>query len=657
MKPSNLQEPSLPPIEPEPGPRGRLKSMRASLSLPIAIVALAGATIALVVALGRPLLGADPAPTSEPFASPVPTATMTPAPSPTPTLPPGVRRVLVARFGGSDSSFEVAQSVEGALLAALASEGLNGTVQVARLGDEITSHEEARALLEREGADLIIWGRVEADSVRARTTLRERGLPDVQRVHGAPATSSIVFPPELEFYLSRDLGTNMTFLSLATIGQLSLADGDLEAARGHFQSALLAMPAALPREARERGVGIVQFYYGLIALEGGDTLEALQSYSQTARLYGDLTSTYNNRGSVYSALGDYEMAFSEYETVLASEPENVLALENRSLTRLAMGDEDGALLDAERLLTLAPDDPRSANLRGLLLYWREDYAGALEDFERAVALAPASASAQFNVGATLDALGRGAEAIAAYDVLLERYPDDVLALVYRGNAYLGRGLDAQAVTDYDEALKRDLALVYGYQQRAAFYLERGNDSVALVDLETALNIDPEDARTHLLLGHVYAAQGDLPAAENAYDAALELAPENVEALSGRGGVRRASRLFVGAREDLQRALELGGPTPELQFDLGFVYYELGQYEEAAGALKYVVANRPGEAEAYAGLALALDAQIRRDEADETLRRALELDPRMGDLDYLRDELNWSLQARNRLETILRRLEG
>ena len=59
----------------------------------------------------------------------------------------------------------------------------------------------------------------------------------------------------------------------------------------------------------------------------------------------------------------------------------------------------------------------------------------------------------------------------------------------------------------------------------------------------------------------------------------------------------------------------------------------------------------------AGLAIIVDAQIERDEAVTRLQTALDLDERIADSDYLRDELYWSFSAISRLESILRRLDA
>ena len=138
MNLTGSEEPANPPGQPRPGLSARLRRLHSALNLPIATIALLVAVDTLVIVLG--VLSLPPGlsqPAGSPSATPPATPTGLPAPSPTPTLPPGVQRVVIAHFAGSGADFDVARSIEGSLLAALASEGLSADVQVSPVARRI----------------------------------------------------------------------------------------------------------------------------------------------------------------------------------------------------------------------------------------------------------------------------------------------------------------------------------------------------------------------------------------------------------------------------------------------------------------------------------------------------------------------------------------
>lgn len=164
----------------------------------------------------------------------------------------------------------------------------------------------------------------------------------------------------------------------------------------------------------------------------------------------------------------------------------------------------GRLDEAERIyrevLTRAPRNPEALNLLGLICYQNRDAAAAAELIRQAIASDEAPAKYHANLGTALAALGRNAEAEAAYRAALARDPDHADS---HGN--LGVVLERA-----------------GKLEEAIFHCRR------------AAELRPDSPTAHNNLGNALQARGDHAAAVEAYRQALAIDPAYVDALCNLG---------------------------------------------------------------------------------------------------------------------------
>ena len=92
---------------------------------------------------------------------------------------------------------------------------------------------------------------------------------------------------------------------------------------------------------------------------------------------------------------DLKSAQAQYKVVLASQPDNVVALNNLAWVSGELGDPQ-SIAYAERALKLAPQSPQVIDTLGGLLIKKGDLAKGLEYQERAVQLAPNAPSLRVN---------------------------------------------------------------------------------------------------------------------------------------------------------------------------------------------------------------------------------------------------------------------
>lgn len=121
----------------------------------------------------------------------------------------------------------------------------------------------------------------------------------------------------------------------------------------------------------------------------------------------------------------HDSAIAAFDEALALDPDHLVALYQRVNARFAKGELDAARVDCDAALDRLPGQPDLLMLSGAIAASAHDPAGALDAFERARTAKPGLAGIDERIGEQLAFLGRGAEAIAAYDRAIARQPDNV----------------------------------------------------------------------------------------------------------------------------------------------------------------------------------------------------------------------------------------
>lgn len=138
---------------------------------------------------------------------------------------------------------------------------------------------------------------------------------------------------------------------------------------------------------------------GLARERQGHLAEAMADYDKAVETFPDNLTARLNRGAIYRAHGEFDRAIAEFEEVLARDPMNAMALNNRCFTR-AMTQQrlDLALSDCDAALRLSKNDPRTLDSRGFAHLVRGDDGEALNDFDAALKIDPGAAHALYGRG-------------------------------------------------------------------------------------------------------------------------------------------------------------------------------------------------------------------------------------------------------------------
>lgn len=194
-------------------------------------------------------------------------------------------------------------------------------------------------------------------------------------------------------------------------------------------------------------------------------------------------------------------------------------------------------------------------------------------------------------GVTLDALGREAEAIAAYREAVARAPHDADANFNLAVSLLGTGQRAEAVRRLQDALTLQPTFPKALSLLARLEAEAGNAAGAWRYLQPLYEAHPGVPQVARLVADWYrqagdeaARQGDPSAAERNYREGLVAVPDHPELNASLGVQLLTQGRFSAALGPLETLRRLRPEDPQGALFLGQAYAQLNRREEARRVL-------------------------------------------------------------------------
>ena len=169
------------------------------------------------------------------------------------------------------------------------------------------------------------------------------------------------------------------------------------------------------------------------------------------------------RGIARTAIGDkalagedYVEAVQRYDRLIDPNNPNSLALYRRAVALDASGQTDKAMEDYSAAIKADPKSSLAFLGRGVLLAVRKRaYDRAIEDFDKVLVIEPDNVEALVSRGDAFGQLGDLGRAMADLNRAVALAPDKPTVLVARGQIESRRGNLAGAARDYEAALKID----------------------------------------------------------------------------------------------------------------------------------------------------------------------------------------------------------
>jgi tetratricopeptide (TPR) repeat protein len=268
----------------------------------------------------------------------------------------------------------------------------------------------------------------------------------------------------------------------------------------------------------------------------------------------------------------------------------------RARRLLDQGLDDQALSEFERAIENNPLLVGAFMSAGDIYMKQGDYDMAALRFGEAARLAPQSYDANFKWAQALQALGQFVEAVRAYLIALAIRPNDPIANMNVGVAYL-------------QLNQPENALPYA---------------------EKAVKLDARSAQAHTNLGAVYSALGRHDDAVAEYLQANELLPPSPQVLLNLADSLIKSNQFEQAANTLDQVIKIE-PTANAYERLGFVRFKMRRFDESKAAFLAALDIDPNHFPSLNGAAVCyLNAfefegnDADRQEAVKLMRRSLTL---------------------------------
>ena len=325
--------------------------------------------------------------------------------------------------------------------------------------------------------------------------------------------------------------------------------------------------------------------------------------------------------------GDFTEALKHYDSAIDPNNPDALNLYRRGAALDALGQTDRALDDYSEAIRRDPKSPLAFYGRGVLLASRKRaFTRAIADFDKVLELQPDNIDALILRGDAYSQLGQAGRALVDLNRAVADAPDNAQAVLHRGVAQGRRGEDRLALADYDQAIKLNPRYVDALVNRAAVHAAAGRPADAIRDLDTALAIQPNNVIALYNRGYAHFGQRAYDKAIADYDAAIQLDPSLGPAYNNRCLTSAiAGRDLVRAMADCDVALKLMPVSLDVREVRGFIYLKLGDPAIAIAEYDAALAINPNQPLALwgRGLARVRNGQTKEGEADQAAARVLD----------------------------------
>ncbi len=185
--------------------------------------------------------------------------------------------------------------------------------------------------------------------------------------------------------------------------------------------------------------------------DAGQLDEARAQLSKALRYNPQSRGSYRNLGQILARQQQWEAAWEAFQKALAIDPEDPVVHAAAGSALLSLRRIDDAVVHFQRALELRPDHAQAHTSLGVIMASRGDTGQAMVHFRRTLQTDPDSAEAHNNIGMLLIARREFQEALHHFDRALEAEPLSAEIYFNRGRALSGLGRGRQAMEAWQES--------------------------------------------------------------------------------------------------------------------------------------------------------------------------------------------------------------
>ncbi len=211
----------------------------------------------------------------------------------------------------------------------------------------------------------------------------------------------------------------------------------------------------------------------------------------------------------------------------------------------------------------------------------DDYTDALKRHDSMFNSRNPEALNLFRRAAAEDARGNTDKALDLYREAVRLDSGTTLAFLERGIVLVThKRAYERAIEDFDKVLVLEPDNVLALIRRGQAFSQLGQTARGLVDLDRAIALSPNSSETYFYRGLIHGRRNETEAALSDYDAALERSPRNVDALAGRAAIYSHEGKFDLAIGDLNAAIAIDSRNPIAFYNRGYAHFAKAEYQKA-----------------------------------------------------------------------------
>ncbi|MBI5756277.1 MAG: tetratricopeptide repeat protein [Nitrospirae bacterium] len=343
---------------------------------------------------------------------------------------------------------------------------------------------------------------------------------------------------------------------------------------------------------------------------------------------------YFKQASEYREKKELDAALSAAQKILAIEPENILALYDMGITYSMMGKNEEAVDVLKSAIKINAGYVEAHLALGIIYESLRRYEEAVEEYRLATGKDTGESK---KAAERLETLKRALEA--------KERSERIRVFMEQGNMEAALNEAEVYVSEENKNPKAHLTL-------GKIYLRFGRVKEAITRLKTAVEIVPKYWEAYLLLGEAYEAMGKYEEAREAYRTIVSGAPDTPEGREAGQRVRKAIMAihferakgllgkgdFEGALREIQMVREIAPDNPVALYNSGVIYDRLERPEEAEEFLKRALQVSPDYVQAHLQLALVYERGQRFEEAREEYKVILSITEKGREADIARVKL-------------------
>ena len=375
----------------------------------------------------------------------------------------------------------------------------------------------------------------------------------------------------------------------------------------------------------EEAVGLLAAMYR----ERGQEARAVELVSSALRRTPSSTDLRELLVTIYAETGEPDRAIEQLQQLIALKPARVSYRSQLAGLYAREHRYDDAQRTLEDEVKAQPDSSEAKLALVAFVEAQRSRAAAQQMIETFIAADPGNTDLRLELGALLLRAGSREQSLAAYEALLKGSDSGPNALVARDRIaaiLLSAGKPADAEKMIGAVLGENPRDSDALRMRAELELARRDSAAAITDLRGVLREEPAAVPVRRMLASALLANQQPALAEDELHTALQIAPDDAGVRSDLAQLYEQTHRAEQAVALLEEAVQRRPADAAVRETLIRAYLAKGDIPAARTAAEDLKTLQPKSADGYYLAAQVAEAQKRFDEAEQQLKRALELQP-------------------------------